>query len=282
MKVKAFAKINLFLEITGKRPDGYHNLVSIMQEISLYDELLIKKKKEKKISVRITGGYKTPLGKNNIVYKSADLMFRKYNINEGIDIRLKKNIPIGAGLGGGSSNAAAVIKAINRLWKLGLDKKALINIGKKIGADVPFFIHGGTCRVKGIGEKITVLPEIKKWWILLIYPNINISTKEIYDRYSFTLTKFIKRCSILKFSNTANGSLRFKDFLFNRLEEPAFTLEPKLKKIKENLACFPSQGALMTGSGSCIYAILESKRTAFMLKKSLNVKDLSIWVLETK
>jgi 4-diphosphocytidyl-2-C-methyl-D-erythritol kinase len=277
MKIKAYAKINLFLEITGKRKDGYHNIETVMQEIDLYDELEIKKIKEKEIIVKVLGG--SPQGKDNLIYKAAKLMQDTYKINCGAYIKLKKNIPMGAGLGGGSSDAACVMKSLNKIWNINVSKTELAKLGKKIGADVPFFFYGGACLAKGIGEKLQILKGNKGLILVLVYPKVNISTKQVYS--SFKLTKHIKKCRILSLYEEINAK-KWREFLFNRLEIPAFDISQKIKNIKDTLLSYPVLGALMSGSGSSVYAIVPKINLAYKIKKDFKLKGYDVWIVKTK
>jgi 4-diphosphocytidyl-2-C-methyl-D-erythritol kinase len=277
MKIKAYAKINLFLEITEKRKDGYHNIETIMQEIDLYDELEIKKIPEKEIIVKVKGG--SPEGKDNLVYKAAKLMQNTFKINGGVYIKLKKNIPMGAGLGGGSSDSASVMKVLNKIWNINASREKLAKLGKKIGADVPFFFYGGTCLAKGIGEKLKILKKNKGLIVVLIYPNVNISTKQVYS--SFKLTKQVKKCNILSLYDTINNK-KWQEFLFNRLEIPAFDISQKIENVKNKLLSYPILGALMSGSGSSVYAIVPKIKLAYKIKRDFKLKGYDVWIVRTK
>ena len=180
MKVKANAKINLYLDVIAKRADGYHNIETIMQEISLADEI--------EILAAVSPG------KENIVYKACELVRDKFGIKDGVDIHLIKNIPFGAGLGGGSSDAAAVIQLLAKLWQIDVSG---LELATSLGADVPFFLKGGRAFAEGIGEKLAYIKNYPKQYLVLVYPHLNISTKEAYQNLSLKLTKPSKKQKLL-------------------------------------------------------------------------------------
>src|SRR3989339_441994 len=195
IKLKANAKINLFLDILNKRKDGYHNLKTVFQEVSLSDEIYIE---QIEIGIKIVcNDPNIPTDSRNLVYKAADLIKKYSKIDKGIQIKITKGIPVGAGLGGGSSDAASVLKGLNKMWQLKLSKKVLINIAKKIGADVPFFIEGGRCSATGIGDILKPVSVKKKEWYVIVKPCFEISTKYVYSQ----LTKINKNSKITEHYN---------------------------------------------------------------------------------
>ncbi|HAX61997.1 MAG TPA: 4-(cytidine 5'-diphospho)-2-C-methyl-D-erythritol kinase [Elusimicrobia bacterium] len=261
MKLKANAKINLFLDILGKRKDGYHNLKTIFQEISLPDEIWLK---EIKTGVKIfCDNPKIPTDKRNLVYKAADLLKRYSGIKKGVEIKIKKRIPIGAGLGGGSSDAASVLKGLNKLWKLNFSKNQLIKIAKKIGADVPFFILGGKCLGEGIGAQLTPLKIKKKEWYVIVKPSFEISTRTVYLR----LTKTVKIDKIKKY--------------INRLEDVVIPLYPEIKKIKDLLTESGAEFSLMSGSGSCVFGFVKNKKSGEEIKNRLKKDGYTVWLVHS-
>lgn len=185
ISTKAYAKINLTLDVLGKRPDGYHEIDSIFQTVSLFDEVTIEKQETEGIFCRMDnfgiGNPDIPEDEKNIAVKAAKSMFRKFNLPGGLSIRIQKGIPTEAGLGGGSADAAAVIQGIRELFSIGVSDEEMIDFAKNIGADIPFLLFGGTKRVSGIGEKITNLPSLPELPMVLIKPKIGMKTKEIYD-----------------------------------------------------------------------------------------------------
>ena len=180
IELKALAKINLGLDVLGRRENGYHDVRMVMQSIYLYDEVRIEKAEPEEISV-ISNLSFLPTGEGNIAYKAAKLLKDEFQIKEGIKITLNKHIPVAAGLAGGSSNAAAVLFGMNRMFWLGLSQKELMERGVKLGADVPYCIMRGTVLAEGIGEELSVLPAMPKCTVLIAKPPVSVSTKVVYE-----------------------------------------------------------------------------------------------------
>ncbi|MBI5573732.1 MAG: 4-(cytidine 5'-diphospho)-2-C-methyl-D-erythritol kinase [Elusimicrobia bacterium] len=261
MKLKANAKINLFLDVLGKRKDGYHNIKTIFQEISLFDDIFIRETKNR---IKIFCDHpKVPTDKRNLVYKAVDLIKKRFKIKKDIEIKIKKRIPVGAGLGGGSSDAAAVLGGLNKLWNLKLDKNQLAKIGKKLGADVPFFIYGGRCLGEGIGDKLMPLKIRKTQWYVIVKPPFEISTKNIYLR----LTKTRKTGKIKKY--------------INRLEDVVIPLYPEIKKIKEKLVDYGAEFSLMSGSGSCVFGFVKNKSVGEKIKNKMKKAGYAVWLVHS-
>lgn len=276
--LKAFAKINLFLDILNKRPDGYHNIVTMFQRIALYDTIKVKKS-SKGISLSCNSS-DIPSGKNNIVYKAAKIMKAEFGIKSGLDISLRKRIPAAAGLGGGSSDAAAVIKAINLIFNLNLSARKLTTIAADIGADVPFFLTDESCAIgRGIGERLKVVSKVLNSYVLLVLPKLKISTKSIYAKVTLPLTKAPSNVNIisrsLKFGKSCNllGSL-----LFNRLEEVVFLSYPIVAEIKAIVSSTEPSGVLLSGSGPAVFGLFASRKEALMAKRRISLQN-SCWRL---
>jgi 4-diphosphocytidyl-2-C-methyl-D-erythritol kinase len=281
MKINLWApaKINLFLEIQNKRSDGYHNLESIMQTVSLYDNLSFESASE---DIFLASSDKSlPTDETNIVYKAAKAVKARFNINKGVKIYLTKEIPIGAGLGGGSSDAAATLKALVKLWNIKTTKNALEQIAAKLGADVPFFLTGGTALCKGVGEIIVPLKNIGELNVVLVNPGIKISTADVYKKIEFPLINLAKIYKIK--SLICNDSFDTKNAFsscFNRLEEFVLPNYPKLAKIKSvlnELGCI----SLMSGSGSTIFGIFDSNTRVEAIKLGLNKYNWKTWFVST-
>jgi 4-diphosphocytidyl-2-C-methyl-D-erythritol kinase len=281
INIKAPAKVNLFLEIFGKRYDGYHEIETVIQEIDLADDIVIEEI-EKGIELSCTNPGATsqndkqgvPAGKDNIVWKAAELMQRETGINKGARIHLVKRIPMGAGLGGGSSDATATLKGLNELWKAGLSEDELMRLASMLGSDVPFFVTGNTAICRGRGEIVTPFPVNTYFSYVLLYPNIEISTASIYQNLRIDLTKTVKDVSFfletLKDGNPENvGKL-----LYNRMEEVAFRLYPELSRIKEALSVYNFCGLLLSGSGSAIYGLCRRHSDAEEIKSRLDRRGL--------
>ena len=267
LSLKSHAKVNLFLEVLWKRDDGYHEIESLIQEISLCDNILLEDRlrgitilcPNKKVNI--------PSNHNNLAYKAANLLMDKFNIKKGISITIDKKIPVGSGLGGGSSNAASVLKGLNQLWNIGLKNAQLQELGAEIGSDVPFFINGKTALVKGRGVKIHTCFTIPKIWLVLAIPNVSVSTKWAYGRLDVELTKNINSAKL-----PGVKKLQVKDIvknLFNRLEGVVFEEYPLFKVIKEKMIACGASGALMSGTGSTVFGIASSKDNAYRIAKNL-------------
>ncbi|MBN1383641.1 MAG: 4-(cytidine 5'-diphospho)-2-C-methyl-D-erythritol kinase [Elusimicrobia bacterium] len=282
MKLKAPAKINLFLDILNKRKDGYHNLKTVFQRVSLFDDISIKETESGiKVSCDDPG---IPTGKENIAYKAAVLVKKYSRIKKGVLIRIKKGIPVGAGLGGGSSDAAEVLKGLNRLWNLKLSKKNLIKIAKKIGADVPFFASGlKKCMAMGIGDILTPLSAGKKEWYVIVKPSFNISTKFVYSRLNLFKRKGLtpKNPRGIYTGLTKQRQYSNIDKYYNRLEDVVIPLYPEIEKIKEKLVSYGAEFSLMSGSGSCVFGFVKDNKIGNKIKNSLKKDGYSVWLVHT-
>ena len=269
ISLKAPAKINLFLEILGKRSDGYHEIETIMQEIDLADNLQFEEIQE---GVKLECSDKNiPLNQDNLVCKAANLILKECGIKKGVLINLEKKIPVGAGLGGGSSDAAATLKALNLLWNVGLSDGELMEFAAKLGSDIPFFIKGGTSLCGGRGEKISPVEVRGKMHYLVLFPHVHISTETIYKNLKIDLTKKRKDVSFfsdaLKYSEVADiGKL-----LFNRLEEVVFTTYPDLLKVQSSLKIFDFCGLSISGSGSAFFGLCNDRHQAEAIKSKVEL-----------
>jgi len=257
------AKINLSLRILNKLPSGYHSISSLMQTISLYDELTISRDKLSGIRVIC----RDISEKENIVYKSAVQLQKLLNVNTGAVIKLKKNIPKGAGLGGGSADAAYTIIGLLKLWKKTVPEKKLIQFMAQLGADVPFFYYGGCCIAEGIGEKlIPVTPTWRKkpLHILLINPGIHIPTKRVYELWD-------------------KSNIPDKQVPLNAFEPVVFNLYPELYKLKQKLSKLENvKFVSMSGSGSSFYAVFMNKQDSVKAGRKLTLPETyKKWVLTT-
>lgn len=252
-KILSNAKINLGLYITGKRDDGYHNIETLFLPVSLYDELTIEKSSKIIISCNKA---EIPVDEGNTVYKAVKLLQEKYKINYGCNIFLDKKIPPGAGLGGGSSNAAFVLKALNELWELCLNRKELSKMALDIGSDVPFFIINRPSVGRGRGEILTSFSININFKILLIYPELIINTGEVYKQVKINLTKDKK--SVTFFTNFRSiEDLVALENLHNQLEPVVFREYPHLKGIKNELYNEGAVFSSMSGSGSTIFGLFD-------------------------
>ncbi len=260
MKILSPAKINLFLHITGKRPDGYHDLVTIMCCVSLYDTIFLTTR-VKKTTVSCSDP-EVPEDENNIAFQAADLFFKKLNKQDGVKITIKKEIPVAAGLGGGSSNAAAVFLGLNRCYRHPFSNDDLMDMGLSIGADVPFFLYGKPAVASGIGEKLEVYDGLPSYKILLVYPGFGVSTAEVYKNVDLGLTKCKKT---LKKTLLEECTFNAAYHLYNDLETVVVSRHPEIIAVKEALLSHGAKGALMSGSGPTVFGLFsdhDKARTA--------------------
>jgi 4-diphosphocytidyl-2-C-methyl-D-erythritol kinase len=256
MRSKAPAKINLLLRVLRKRPDGYHDLVSVMQQISIYDELEYTLQQEG-ITLHCPGT-DLPTNEQNLIYRAAQTIFNHTSYRNGVEIVLNKYIPSAAGLGGGSSDAATTLMTLNDLCSLGLSKTELIKLGAKLGADVPFFIFGSSAFATGIGDKLQTLPDLPQINMVLINPTFPLSTKTVYENLNLALTKKKNNYSIPRFY--ALGDVIRE--LHNDLEAVSLKMHPELNDLKQMLMQEGALGALMSGSGPTLFGIFADEKSA--------------------
>jgi 4-diphosphocytidyl-2-C-methyl-D-erythritol kinase len=258
-KIKCPAKINLFLNITNKRPDGFHELESLITKIDLFDELLVEK--STKFSLEINGEFAEFIDiKNNLFTKILDYFVKNFNINSNLKITLQKNIPVGAGLGGGSSNGAYFIKILNEIFALKLSKNEMQKISLNFGSDIAFFFENEACLMSGRGEFLSPISQfkndLKKLKILLINPKIHLSTKEIFQDFTEKKYQFSSKISEKIFLENSLPEILQK--FNNDLEEPAILKAPAIVEILQNLRKFSPICAKMSGSGSSCFAIFDN------------------------
>lgn len=260
---KAPAKINLAIDVLRKRPDGYHDVKMIMQSIALYDIITLKPVHGGRIKVT-SNSKNIPTDNTNIVYKTADYIRHKYNVKSGVEIHIEKNIPISAGLAGGSTDAAATIKLLDKAWNLKLTKTEILEIAKKLGSDVPFCITGGTALAEGLGEKLTNLKPMPECYILLAKPDMDISTKEVYE--GIDMEEISKRPDIdamIEAINNQNLS-QIGENLWNVLEYVTIKKCPLIKDIKAKLIEYGALGSVMSGSGPTVFGIFQDQSLAYI------------------
>lgn len=263
MKILAPAKINLFLRVLGKRGDGYHLIDSLMVPVSLYDEIDIRKgasSKKDRGGLTVTSDHPgVPNGEQNLVYQAASLLLEKKGIPAQITIRIRKRIPVGGGLGGGSSDAAATLIGLNRLLRLRHNRRELASMAAKLGADVPFFIFGTPARARGIGERLRPVRSLPRLWMVLVYPRFPVSTGRVYRSLSAKLTKVVEDSRI---NLSLKGPATVAHLLANDLEEVALRRYPRIALLKRKLIQEGAAGALMSGSGSSVFGIFITESEA--------------------
>jgi len=254
------AKINLSLDVIGKREDGYHDLKMIMQSVCLFDKVTLKKSLS---GINIScNNQKVPVDQENICYKTAQLMFERFELKSGLDIIIDKRIPIAAGLAGGSTDAAGVIEGINLLYELRLDLKEMMEIGLKVGADVPFCLHKGTALAEGVGERITKLDPVKAWCVLAKPSDISVSTKDVFG--AFRNDEVQKRPNTeMMIEYIKNEDLEnLSESMVNVLETVTIREYPKLLNIKNIMIEFKALGCIMSGSGPTVFGLFRNKEKA--------------------
>ncbi|WZX99842.1 4-(cytidine 5'-diphospho)-2-C-methyl-D-erythritol kinase [Bacillus sp. FSL W7-1360] len=265
--IKAPAKINLSLDVLRKRTDGYHEVEMVMTMVDLADRIDLTLRSDARISIEVSGGA-VPTDKRNLVYQAAALLKRRYRISAGVHIHITKQIPISAGLAGGSSDAAATLKGLNQIWALGLTIDELAVLGAEIGSDVPFCVYGGTALATGRGEHIEQLPSPPPMWVVLAKPALSVSTAEVYNRLDVSTLRHAQTTAII-------DALKRKDrvticqLLHNTLEEVTLERYPEVAHIKEQIQKFGADGVLMSGSGPTVFALVHKKSRAKRLYNSL-------------
>ncbi|SHE96541.1 4-diphosphocytidyl-2-C-methyl-D-erythritol kinase [Tissierella praeacuta DSM 18095] len=267
--INSYGKINLGLDVLYRRDDGYHEINTIMQQISLNDILTIKEIK-KDIEIECNKE-EVPLDSTNLVYHAWKKMQEKTGINRGIKVNIYKRIPVAAGLAGGSANAAAVLKGLNELWGLKLSEKELMEIGVEIGADVPYCIMGGTAFAEGIGEKLTKIRSFKDKNVLLINPGIGISTAEVYKNIRLNKQSHIDIKKIMSFIEEDDINSVAKS-ITNVMEEVVIEKTPIISEIKRDMLDYGALGSLMSGSGPTVFGLFEDLDKLQFCKKSLEKK----------
>ncbi len=271
------AKINLYLDVSGLRQDGYHEIRTIYQAISLCDEIEFEVYKDD-ISL-FCDDKRIPQDERNLAYKSARLLKDFSKIKKGVKIKLFKKIPSEAGLGGGSSNAAVTLFSLNRLWELNLPLETLLYLASKIGSDVPFFLIGGTAIGIGRGEEVYPLKDLKRKTVFLVYPDERVNTKQAYQKIDEVLTESKSSFKICKIAfNLEAGFFKLED-MFNRFEEVVFESYERIKDLREEMVKCGLKGVMMSGSGSTLFAILRNKKEASSISKML--KNKSRWAIAT-
>jgi 4-diphosphocytidyl-2-C-methyl-D-erythritol kinase len=254
--LKAPAKVNFRLDVLRRREDGYHDLRMIMQRIDLCDELEFSLREEPGVAL-VCDGADIPSDSGNLVWKAATEILDRSGTKTGLKIKLKKNIPVAAGLGGGSSDAASTLMGLNRLLNTGLTDEELMSIGVRLGADVPFFIFKKPAVAEGIGEKLTPLEKIPKLWLLLVNPGIHVATSWAYRNLNLTTEKVAARLPFLY-----NSPEDVAGILSNDLEAVTIRQNPVIAEIKELLQSAGAAGALMSGSGSTVFGIFADESAA--------------------
>jgi 4-diphosphocytidyl-2-C-methyl-D-erythritol kinase len=294
ISLRAPAKINLILHVLGRLPDGYHRIASLMQMVSLYDHLEIRKTPARKGIRFSVSGLPAPPGEDNLVIKAAQAYFERFQLKGGLEIKLHKQIPISAGLGGGSSDAAATLAALGRLWPFALSRAELITLARSIGSDVPFFLFGPTALIEATGEEIHPVRLAGEGWVVLVNPGLPISTAAVYQQLDQTRSEqsvteplLNKKIGLTLVENqhkiTFRSAFQFAKlppYLYNDLERIVLKTHPVIGVIKEQLRRLGAKGVLMSGSGPTVFGLflqpVAARRAARVLSRA--EKDWKVWV----
>lgn len=276
---KAYAKINLGLDVIGRLENGYHEVKMIMQNVGIYDVLTLTKIPEGIVVTTDNG--ELPTDDNNLIYKAAKLMLENYNFSQGVKIHLEKNIPIAAGMAGGSTDAAATFWGMNELFSLGLPEEKLREIGVKVGADVPYCIMGGTALAEGIGEKLTRLPDAPDCCLLVAKPDINVSTKYVYEHLDAEGVEEHPDIDGMMEAIYQGNLEGIVDRLGNVLEVVTVKKYTIIEDIKKEMLSFGAMGSLMSGSGPTVFGIFEKEEDARKAMEHIKESGLAKQVFVT-
>lgn len=274
IRLKALAKINLGLDVTGCREDGYHLVRMIMQTIHLFDSVQMEKSKEP--GIRLTTNIRfLPTDEHNIAYKAAKLLMDEFQLGEGISIDIKKCIPVSAGMAGGSTDAAAVLYGMNQMYDLKLSQRQLAKRALMLGADVPYCLMRGTALAEGIGEKLTRLPAVPRCPVVIAKPGISVSTKWVYDR--LVLDEQTKHPNIdqLVTDIKQQDLVQLASHMGNILEDVTVREYPVITRIKEHLAAHGALNAMMSGSGPTVFALFQERSRAREAADALRASGLA-------
>ena len=261
LELKALGKINLGLDVLGRRENGYHDVRMVMQTVYLYDRIIMKKSKTPGIRLE-TNLYYLPVNENNLAYQAAQMLMDEFHMEEGVSIQLDKHIPVAAGMAGGSSNAAAVLFGMNRMFSLGLSQKELMERGVKLGADVPYCIMRGTVLAEGIGEILTPLSPMPKCYVLIAKPAISVSTKMVYEKLDSHEIEDHPDIDGILAGLKAGDLKKVAGSMGNVLERVTVDAYPVIDQIKKMMIKEGALNAMMSGSGPTVIGIFEEKATA--------------------
>lgn len=282
IRLKARAKINLGLDVLGKREDGYHEVRMVMQTVGIYDRLIITRIPEDEIRIRSNLAF-LPLNENNLIYKAARLLKEEYGYEGGVEIDLNKFIPVAAGMAGGSTDAASTLFGINRLCDLGMSQRKMMELGLRLGADVPYCVMRGTALAEGIGEKLTRLKPMPHCWLLVAKPPINVSTKLVYE--SLDMSEVVEHPDI----DGIIKAIEEQDIpgvaakMGNVLEQVTVPLYPVIDTIKKDMLEHGALNSMMSGSGPTVFGIFPDEETALKCQTYLKEKGEArqVYITET-
>lgn len=274
LELKALGKINLGLDVLGRRDNGYHDVRMVMQTVYLYDQITITKKSTPGIELE-TNLFYLPVNENNLAYRAAKLLMDEFRIEEGVKIYLEKHIPVAAGMAGGSSNAAAVLVGMNRLFGLGLNQQELMERGVKLGADVPYCVMRGTVLAEGIGEILTPLEPMPKCYILIAKPAIGVSTKVVYEKLDSKEIEDHPNIDAILEGLKEQDLRKVASSMGNVLERVTVDDYPIIDAIKNAMLQAGALNAMMSGSGPTVFGIFEDKKTAKEAQRKMRSSGLT-------
>jgi len=275
------AKLNLVLDVLGKRPDGFHELQTIFERISLADQITLTRKSSGKIRIHCVHP-DVPLNTRNLAFKAAMMLARDFSISEGLDINIIKNIPVAAGLAGGSSNAAAVLSGLNRLWQIGLKQAQLVNYAARLGSDVAFFLYNTSYALgTGRGELIKPLDVKTKLWHVLVTPRVKIYTKKVFARLKLNLTNKKDNVNILLPFLKKGDLAGLAGALSNDLEPAILSLRPDFIYLKDKLLDAGAIGVCFSGSGPSVFACVQSQQHAQSLRAKFDRSYTQVFIVTT-
>lgn len=280
MFVKAYAKINLFLDVISKRDDGYHDLNMVMLPLELHDSIEIETAPGLSDSFITTDHVDLQIAKYNLINKTLCEMQKRYGISQNFIINVHKEIPISAGLGGGSSNSAAVIKAIKRIKHIKLSKEEEISLGVSLGADVPFCLANVPSHVEGIGEILNPIKMKKKYDVIIIKPEKGLSTRKVFELADTMELEHSNVDNVIKALETGDDDL-LAESLFNSLEKPSISMVPEIQDVKDLLKKMGFKLVLMSGSGSSVFALTTNHKLAFSKYRELEKKGYEVYLTKT-
>lgn len=274
LELKALGKVNLGLDILGRKENGYHEVRMVMQTVYLYDRVILERSRTPGITIETNLKF-LPVNENNIAYKAAELLMKEFGIDEGIRIILNKHIPVAAGMAGGSSNAAAVLYGMNRMYGLGLSEEELKKRGVNLGADVPYCIMRGTVLAEGIGEKLTPLPSVPKCYVLIAKPPLSASTETVYEKYD--ALSYVEHPNIDGIMQGLERSdiRQVASSMGNVLEQVMLKEYPIIGQIKKAMLEQGALGALMSGSGPTVFGLFDSRSQAKIAARKIKSRNLT-------
>lgn len=282
IRLKARAKINIGLDVLGKRPDGYHDVRMVMQTIGIYDRLIITKIPEEEIRIKSNLAF-LPLNENNLIYKAIKLLKEVYGFKGGVEVDLNKFIPVAAGMAGGSTDAASTMFGLNKLFELNMSMSRMMQLGVKLGADVPYCVMRGTALAEGIGEKLTRLTPMPHCWLLVAKPPVNVSTKLVYD--SLDMSEVVEHPDIdgIIEAIDAQDVAGIAAKMGNVLEQVTIPLYPIIDVIKQDMIEHGALNAMMSGSGPTVFGIFPDEQTALSCQAFLKAKGdaRQVYITET-